>query len=136
MSASKGHPAQGIDELPAQTVRRLGSYDVDGLRRDAERAGHRFVHLECSDCIDKPSVLKAIGRAFAFPEWYGGNLDALFDCLTDLPERGAPGWVVVLERLPEARRFDAEEREALLEVFRDAAEALAAQGVAFRVFYA
>ncbi|MBQ2895809.1 MAG: barstar family protein [Oscillospiraceae bacterium] len=21
----------------------------------------------------------------AFPDWYGGNLDALYDCLTDLP---------------------------------------------------
>ena len=23
---------------------------------------------------------------FDFPEWYGGNLDALYDCLTDLME--------------------------------------------------
>lgn len=25
-------------------------------------------------------------RTLNFPEWYGGNLDALFDCLTDIRE--------------------------------------------------
>ena len=27
-----------------------------------------------------------MAQALAFPDWYGGNLDALFDCLTDLSE--------------------------------------------------
>ena len=26
-----------------------------------------------------------IREALRFPAWYGGNLDALYDCLTDLP---------------------------------------------------
>ncbi len=26
-----------------------------------------------------------LARALGFPAWYGGNLDALYDCLTDLP---------------------------------------------------
>jgi RNAse (barnase) inhibitor barstar len=124
-----------IDELPAQTVRRLGGSNVDGLRRWAAQAGHRFVHVECSDCVDKGSVLKAIGHAFEFPEWYGANLDALYDCLTDLPERGASGWVVVLERLPAEPRFDAGDRAALLDVFRDAADDFAGRRVGLRVFY-
>jgi len=29
----------------------------------------------------------ALARQLALPEWYGRNLDALFDCLTDLHER-------------------------------------------------
>lgn len=28
----------------------------------------------------------ALAQALEFPAWYGGNLDALFDCLTDLSE--------------------------------------------------
>ena len=28
----------------------------------------------------------ALAEQFSFPEYYGRNLDALFDCLTDLPE--------------------------------------------------
>ena len=134
MSGSNKSP-KPVDALPAQTVRRLGTYNVDDLRRWAEQAGHEFVLVECSDCVEKCSVLKAIGRAFAFPAWYGANLDALYDCLTDLPERGRPGWMVVLERLPDEPRFIAEQQAALLDVFRDAAEAFAERGVALRVFY-
>lgn len=29
---------------------------------------------------------RLLAQELAFPEWYGGNLDALFDCLTDLSE--------------------------------------------------
>jgi RNAse (barnase) inhibitor barstar len=128
-------PARSIDALPAQTVRRLGGYDIDQLRDWAEKAGHCFVLVECSACVDKASVLKSIGRAFSFPDWYGANLDALYDCLTDLPERGFPGWLVVLERLPDQPRFSAEQRAMLLDVFRDAAEGFAQRGVGLRVFF-
>lgn len=134
MSPSSPTP-KSVDELPAQTVRRLGAYEVGELQRWAERAGHEFVLAECSDCVDKHSVLTAIGRAFAFPQWYGANLDALYDCLTDVPDRGRSGWVVVLARLPQEPGLSAEERAALLDVFRDAAEDFAQRAVAFRVFY-
>ena len=134
MSAARQTP-RPIDALPAQTVRSLDGRDIDELRRWATQAGHRFVLVECSDCVDKKSVLQAIGRAFAFPQWYGANLDALYDCLTDLPERREPGWVVVLERLPAPPTFRADERDALLDVFRDAAEEFAERQVGLRVFY-
>jgi RNAse (barnase) inhibitor barstar len=124
-----------IEALPAQTVRNLGAYDVESLRQWAAQSQHRFVLAECSDCVDKRSVLQSIGRAFAFPDWYGANLDALYDCLTDLPERGAPGWVVVLRRLPVTPDFGAEARAALLDVFRDAAEEFAQRDVGLRVFF-
>jgi RNAse (barnase) inhibitor barstar len=124
-----------VEALPAQTVRRLASYDVDDLRRWAAQSGHGFVLAECSDCVDKLTVLTAIGRAFAFPDWYGANLDALYDCLTDLPDRGVPGWIVVLARLPDEPGFGAEDRAALLDVFRDAAEDFARRRVGLRVFY-
>jgi len=127
--------ARPVELLPAQTVRRLASYNIDELRRWSERAGQQFVLAECSDCVDKEAVLAAIGRAFAFPEWYGVNLDALYDCLTDLPERGAPGWIVVLARLPVGPGFGSEDRAALLDVFRDAADEFAQRRVGLRVFH-
>lgn len=133
--STASNPAKAIDALPAQTVRRRGGYSIDQLRTWAQRAGHRFVLAECSDCVDKKAVLQAIGRAFEFPDWYGANLDALYDCLTDLPDRNGTGWLVVLERLPDEPGFDAEQRAALLDVFRDAAEAFAERGVGLRVFY-
>jgi RNAse (barnase) inhibitor barstar len=134
MSAADQGP-KPIDALPAQTVRSVRGRDVDELRRWAAQAGHRFVLVECSDCLDRRSVLQAIGHAFEFPQWYGANLDALYDCLTDLTDRAEPGWVVVLERLPREPTFDSAERDALLDVFRDAAEDFAQRRVGLRVFY-
>ena len=46
-----------------------------------------------------------------------------------------PGFVVVLEQLPDNPRFDREAREQLLEVFRDAAEYWGERRIPFRCFY-
>ena len=128
-------PPASLADLPAHTVAARGSLAVDELRRWADAAGQRFVLADLSGCADPRSVLIALGRAFAFPAWYGANLDALYDCLTDLAEPGAAGVLVVLDHLPSTPRFDAEQRARLLDVFRDALEPFAAAGVALRVYY-
>ncbi len=41
------------------------------------------------------ALYRAIGDALGFPDWFGANLDALWDCLTDLAEPTAlvlPAW--------------------------------------------
>lgn len=34
----------------------------------------------------RESLHRSLAALLHFPEWYGGNLDALYDCLTDLEE--------------------------------------------------
>ena len=46
-----------------------------------------------------------------------------------------PGFVVVLEQLPDNSRFDRESREQLLDVFRDAADFWGERKIPFRCFY-
>jgi len=129
-------PPSSLNDLPSNSVRPLGRLTVATLREWAAAAGQRFVDVDLAGCHDKRGVLKAIGKGFGFPDWYGANLDALYDCLTDLPDdAGVPGYVVVLEHLPRASGFDDEARAALLDVFRDAADAFADRGVPFRVVY-
>ena len=43
----------------------------------------RFV-LEVSACETAEDLHRALAEGLHFPAWYGGNLDALHDCLTDL----------------------------------------------------
>jgi RNAse (barnase) inhibitor barstar len=124
-----------LADLPDHAVTSRSALDVDELRRWTEQASQRFVLVEMSACKDRTAVLKEIGRALAFPEWYGANLDALFDCLTDLAERGAPGLVVVLDHLPRAPALEPAQRTRLLDVFRDALEPFTEAGVPLRVFY-
>lgn len=35
---------------------------------------------------EKAVLHPLLARELSFPSWYGGNLDALFDCLTDVTE--------------------------------------------------
>jgi RNAse (barnase) inhibitor barstar len=124
-----------IAALPAHCVRALAPLDAGALAHWARESGQRFIDVDLADARDKKSVLRAIGRALDFPAYYGANLDALYDCLTDLPEHeGISGWVIVLRHLPTAA-LDEEQRDALLDVFRDALESFADAGVALRVFH-
>lgn len=59
---------------------------VPDVQHAVEHAGWRFGYVDGVTLESKREVLGAIGTALAFPEHYGGNLDALRDCLRDLAE--------------------------------------------------
>jgi RNAse (barnase) inhibitor barstar len=115
-------------------VRPLGSLNPETLRSWAESAQQKFVHVMLTGIRERRPLLLAIGRALEFPSWFGANLDALYDSLTDLPERTpAPGYLIVLDGLSHSPQAD--DNAALLDVFRDAVEHFAGLGLALRVFY-
>lgn len=118
--------------LPAGSgVHPLAPHDAAALQADAERAGHLFATAQLARAKTRRDALRAIGRALRFADWYGANLDALYDSLCDLPDRdGLRGCVLVVHGL-EGAPYAA----PILDVFRDAAEALAPEGFELRVFY-
>lgn len=125
-----------LEDLPGQCVRSLRGLTTEQLRAWARAADQRFVLADLSGCKDKPSAMRMLGHAFGLRSWFGANLDALYDSLTD--EETWPvgrGAVIVLDALPYTERFGVDERDALLDVFRDVAEHYAEAGVPFRVFY-
>ena len=129
-------PIERLEDLPSQCVRSLRGLPADQLRAWARAADHRFVLADLSGCKDKPSALRMLGHAFNLPSWFGANLDALYDSLTDEDTwQIGHGAVVVLDPLPYTERFGVEERDALLDVLREVAEHYAESGRPFRVFY-
>ncbi|AHB04355.2 MULTISPECIES: barstar family protein [Pandoraea] len=118
-------------------VQSIRAFRVPELAAEAERLGQHFLYANCSQAQSKAEVLETIATSFLFPKHFGKNYDALHDCLTDLVSHCGPqpGFVVVLEGLPIATKFDKDGRETLLDVFRDAAEFWAERRVTFRVFY-
>lgn len=127
-----------FSNTPPQAVLPLGAYDREELERCAVRADQRLLRADLAGCANKSEVLAEIGRAFALPAHYGANLDALYDCITDLaplPEAEQPGFVVILEHVPNGDRLPVDDRDALLDVFRDAADFYFDRDTAFRVFY-
>ncbi|WP_416186549.1 barstar family protein [Herbaspirillum sp. RTI4] len=118
-------------------VQSIRAFRVSELQAEAARLGQHFLYAHCAEALTKQQVLAMIAEAFHFPRHFGKNFDALADCLTDLTHKAGPqpGFVIVLEQLPNTAKFDKEAREILLDVFRDAAEFWADHKVAFRVFY-
>lgn len=43
--------------------------------------------LDCGPLEDRAALHAALQEALALPDYYGGNLDALNDCLSERPER-------------------------------------------------
>ena len=43
-------------------------------------------NIDCSGISSVSELHSRIADTLHFPEWYGGNLDALNDCLTDIHE--------------------------------------------------
>ena len=126
-----------LQTIRTNVVQSIRAYRVDDLMAAAQAAGHHFLYANTAQAQSKQEVLEAIAQAFLFPAHFGKNLDALYDCMTDLVHKSGPqpGFVVVLEQLPDNPRFDREAREQLLDVFRDAADFWAERRVAFRCFY-
>ena len=61
-------------------------------------AGSSFDVVTIDAAGRKP--LEKIAHALAFPQWFGGNWDALEDCLGDLSWRPGAGHVLVFESFP------------------------------------
>lgn len=118
-------------------VQSIRAFRVQDLADEAGRLGQHFLYAYCGSAASKQEVLETIATSFLFPKHFGKNYDALYDCVTDLVHKAGsqPGFVIVLEGLPIAQKFDKEGRETLLDVFREAAEFWAERKVAFRVFY-
>jgi len=64
------------------------------------------------------NALRAIAQALRFPDWFGGNWDALEDCLSDLSWVTADGYVLLIEG---AAQLPLVERGTLADILASAA---------------
>ena len=86
-------------------IRHLGPRtDVDGLVADAREEG-REVHVVHAGPT-KESTLAAFADALEFPAWFGGNLDALADCLGHLARTAEVEWELVVDGVADLSRDD------------------------------
>ncbi|MDH0864044.1 barstar family protein [Mitsuaria sp. GD03876] len=118
-------------------VQAIRAYRVEDLMQAAQDAGQHFLYANLVSADTRQDVLELIASSFLFPAHFGKNMDALYDCMTNLVHKSGaqPGFVVVLDQLPDHAKFDREAREQLLDVFREAADFWAERKVSFRCFY-
>ena len=94
-------------------AKRSGVYRAKGPEAINEATAGSKLDVVVLDAAQKP--VEKIARALAFPEWFGGNWDALEDSLGDLSWRKGEGHVLVFTGYPE-------ESAQLIDVLRSSAE--------------
>ena len=126
-----------LQTVRPNVVQAIRAYRVEDLMQAAQDAGQHFLYANLSPAETKQDVLELIASNFLFPAHFGKNMEALYDCMTNLVHKSGtqPGFVVVLDQLPDHAKFDREAREQLLDVFREAADFWAERKISFRCFY-
>jgi len=106
----------------------------DAARSGVYRAGSPQAVLEVTRGTDLDvaqidagaGVIGSIARALEFPQWFGGNWDALEDSLGDLSWREGAGHVLLFRTYPAG-----DELGLLVDVLRSTAEYWAGRGKPF-----
>lgn len=78
----------------------------------------KIARIGLAQASGKEALMQRIARALEFPQWFGGNWDALEDCLTDLSWSKAGGHVLLIEG---AEGLPADERGILVDILASAA---------------
>jgi len=112
---------------------RLEPAEICRLCGEAEAAGVRCWRVELTGCADRHDFLERMARSLAFPDWFGFNWDALFDCLADLSWQPADAYLLILENAGDFQRESPEAFAVATTILSDAASVWRDRGVEFRV---
>lgn len=115
-------------------IYKLSRKDLPALLQAAAQLKQACFQVDLKHARNVPGFIKALKRDLAFPDWFGGNLDALHDCLTDFSWHPAPGYLITLSGY-EALRGNPTSFAAFNSVMASAVEAWEARAIPFRVFY-
>jgi hypothetical protein len=137
LAVRSGGPAAMLRSVRTNIVQSIRAFRTEELLEAASELGQHFVYANSANAYTKSEVLDSIAKAYHFTKQQAKNYDPLLDALTTLIDKSGPqpGFVVVLEGLPNTLKFDKDARETLLDVFRDAVEYWAERRVPYRVFY-
>lgn len=106
----------------SKLLQRLSDASKSGVYRtartdeilDATRGSAlQVARIGLSGAAGKDALLARIAQALSFPAWFGGNWDALEDCLADLSWSKAAGHVLLFEG---AGELPADERGILIDI--------------------
>ena len=111
----------------------LAAADADLLCSAAGERGYSCAQADLAGCGDRDTFLLRVAEALEFPEWFGRNWDAFFDCLTDLSWLPARGHVLVLLNTGEMRRAAPEAFDTAISIMQEAAQAWQKRGGLLRV---
>ena len=90
-----------LQTIRPNIVQAIRAYRVDDLMKAAGTPASISCTPTCPARSPSRKCWRRSPQAFTFPVHFGKNLDALYDCMTDLVHKAGqqPGFVVVLEQI-------------------------------------
>ncbi len=70
---------------------------VDEILDATKGSALQVARIDLAGAAGKEVLMERVARALGFPPWFGGNWDALEDCLCDLSWSTAVGHVLLIE---------------------------------------
>ena len=116
----------GVFSLPAG--------DIPALVEVATAHNFAVYRVSLEGCSQTSEVLSRFQEQLAFPDWFGGNWDALNDCLTDFSWRKAVGYLLVIEKPGDFRASGDDDFDTLISILSDASASWSGLGVPFWAF--
>ena len=104
-----------------------GVIDSAAISRDeavtrAQEAGMTAYVVDCDRARSRSAVLRAVVKAVDFPEFFGGDLDALYDCISDTVLDQKTGLFLWFDHLHSGDPALADDAAAILAVCDDVVE--------------
>jgi len=93
----------------------------------------RVAEFDAATIQGKGGLMAAISDALEFPDYFGGNWDALDECLRDLAWIGAKGYVLLIQGAGAFWERDPELAAQLVSVWVGAARTWSEKGVPFHL---
>lgn len=108
-------------------LKKGGLLDASQIGREdalehAHAAGLTVYVIDCDRARSRSAVLRAVVKAIDFPEFFGGNLDALYDCLCDTVLDQKTGLFLWFHNLHSGDPALADDAKAIISVCTDVAE--------------
>ena len=113
---------------------KLARNDFAALREAASELGFACFFVDLSQAHNVPGFIKALRSGLNFPDWFGDNLDAVNDCLTDFSWQPAPGYVIAIDGFATLAASPSA-FAAFNQVVASAVEEWRGRDIPFRVFY-
>lgn len=113
-----------------------GAYFVDAHDRSAlvdaaMTLDFTIASVDCRSVRDRNDGLARIAKALKFPEWFGGNWDALQDSLGDLSWLPGEGYLLLLDHSSDWRNADHDGFGTLIDILNEVGRSWAVARVPF-----
>ncbi len=94
----------------------------EALTEPAQALDLAIFVVDCDRARSRSAVLRAVVKAVDFPEFFGSDLDAFYDCLCDTIRDQKTGALMWFQRLHSGDPGLSQDTEAIIAVCEDAAE--------------